>query len=87
MGFADEVEASASATGSNVAHVTRLLNALPAKDRKEIVAFLDDLPPGAQKVAVARALTKRAAKAGLDVKVTAQQVTTFINGSRHGLVS
>lgn len=84
MGFAEEV-AAASTSGSSIGHVAQVLNALPAKERTEIVKYLDNLPAGVQKVAVARALTKRAAAVGLSVKVNGGQVSSFISGNRNGL--
>ena len=87
MGFADEVSTLTTASATSIGHVVRVLNALPAKERREIVAYLDDLPPGTQRSAVGRALSKRAAKVGLDLKVTGSQVSAFIAGGRNGLAS
>jgi hypothetical protein len=85
MGFADEVTASTTSAATSVGHVVRALNALSPRERKEIVAYLDDLPAGVQKVAVGRALSKRAAAAGHDIKITGSQVSSFIAGNRNGL--
>jgi hypothetical protein len=88
MGFAEEVAAATSTRGSNIGHATRVLNALPARQRKQLVAFLDNPPDGYQKAAVAIAINNRVKKAGLDMpKVTAQHISTFQNGSRHGLLT
>ncbi len=84
MGFADEVQ-SLTNGGSNISRIVLALNSLPPKERKEIVAFIDAMPPGTQRSAVARAITQRAQKQGFTGVVNGDQVRAFADGARNGL--
>ena len=85
MAFADEVAAHAGGIGTTPKMVTAL-NALPAAQRRDIVAYLDALPHGVTKAQVARAINARLDKAGVALRVSPDNVGTFIDGSRHGLL-
>lgn len=88
MGFADEVAAETASTGSGtIGHMVQVLNALPAKERAEIVAYLDGMRRGGPSANVAAVLTKRAAKLNLGIEITPEMVSRFRRGSRNGLIT
>lgn len=86
MSFGDEVLENQSPGGSSIPSVVIALNHLPKKERAEIVAYLDALPPGIQFAAVAKAIVKRAAKHGYSGRLNGGQIRRFVEGSRNGLL-
>lgn len=85
MSFGDEVMSNQSHSAGNIPNVVVALNCLPSKERKEILAYLDDIPQGVQWQAIAKALAKRAGAHGYKGRLSGQQVRRFVEGSRHGL--